>query len=246
MTDITEFTQKVDFGDPFTFVKFGDGEFICMSGKWGRRGANTDHDPYDVKKGKLLEEAYGWYCGSRRTYMGEMRRAHIPIYALGTMDRLHAAYGDPAARPRTVDVNMLYLGVPGYWRGQTQEALDKLRHFYRTLRTSDRAKVFVGPARLAPAAALIRADEHVVAPLTNAFAQCGEILAQLSDLADGTIVVFSVGMLAKILARAVMKREAGPTTCLDLGSAFDSYCGFKTRSYQPSPEETQKFFASVL
>ena len=49
------FTKKLMYGENFTFVKYGDGEIICMIGGTGK---NCDDHPYSKKLGKLLEESF--------------------------------------------------------------------------------------------------------------------------------------------------------------------------------------------
>ena len=44
------FSKKLMYGENFTFVKYGDGEIICMIGGTGK---NCDDHPYSKKLGKL-------------------------------------------------------------------------------------------------------------------------------------------------------------------------------------------------
>ena len=43
------------YGENFTFVKYGDGEIICMIGGTGK---NCDDHPYSKKLGSLLERSF--------------------------------------------------------------------------------------------------------------------------------------------------------------------------------------------
>ena len=49
------FTKKLIYGENFTFVKYGDGEIICMIGGTGK---NCDDHPYSKKLGNLLEQSF--------------------------------------------------------------------------------------------------------------------------------------------------------------------------------------------
>ena len=49
------FLQKIMYGENFTFVKYGDGEIICMIGGTGK---NCDDHPYSKKLGSLLERSF--------------------------------------------------------------------------------------------------------------------------------------------------------------------------------------------
>ena len=49
------FTKKMLNNENFTFVKYGDGEILCMI---GGKGENCDHHPYSEKLAKELEISF--------------------------------------------------------------------------------------------------------------------------------------------------------------------------------------------
>ena len=49
------FTKRMEKNENFSFVKYGDGEILCMI---GAKGKNCDDHPYSKKLGKLLEESF--------------------------------------------------------------------------------------------------------------------------------------------------------------------------------------------
>jgi hypothetical protein len=256
------FTRKIVDGEPFTIVKFGDGEFICMSGRWGTWTHNSSGDTYNAELGQLQRKAFEFFRWDERSYIAELQSPTRGVLATRAfVAALHAKYGRPQDRPRSVDVHVFYLGNFSFSAGvKSPENVESLRLFYSAVRHSARRKVFVGAARLAAAAEFLNADEHVVVPTppVSAFTQYNDLRARLRGLPAGTIVGFSAGLTAKLLIRDTMETEAGPVTCLDFGSSFDQLCGVRKWSPRGKPEkrpsrtwalseaETQKFFALAL
>jgi len=249
MTDINDFTTKIKEAEPFTFVKFGDSEFICMSGAWGLKGQwsdrNSDGHLFTRECGDKLIEAYHYLIAHPRTWLTEARRDNLynaNHIAQSLFDQLHDRYGEPEIRSRSADVDLLLHHNIKSFSGHAEY---DLLCFYKTLRGCARPKVYVGPARLKPAADLLFVDEFIEVPLIDAFDEYEYLRSKLECLTSGTIVGFSASMVAKVLIRDVMLSADGPVTCLDFGSAFDSYCGFETRSYQPTPEISRQFFEGI-
>jgi hypothetical protein len=262
VTGRDEFTRKVISGEPFTIVKFGDGEFVCMSGLWGSWTHNSSGDTYCAELGRLQRDAFGFFCRNERSYIAELQSPTKGVLATRAyVAALHRRYGAPQDRPRSADVHVFYLGNFSFSAGaRSPENVESLRRFYSAVRRSKRRKVFVGAERLAPAAAFLGADEHVVVPTppVSAFSRYNELRERLRGQPEGTIVGFSAGLTAKVLIRDTMESEAGPVTCLDFGSSFDQLCGVRkwsprgrreprpSRTWALSEEETRKFFALAL
>ena len=53
---IDYFLEKFKEDKNFSFVKYGDGELLCMI---GAKGENCDFHPYSVKLGELLKSSFG-------------------------------------------------------------------------------------------------------------------------------------------------------------------------------------------
>ena len=129
--------------------------------------------------------------------------------------------------------------------------LNAIKSFYGAIRNSNHRKVFVGPARLAGAARLLKA-EHLVIPDRDAFASRGEIWGKLSGmLEDYGIYVFCAGLAAKpLIARAMETnsdtRHPAFVTCIDAGSSFDPIFFAQTRTFQVPQAELTKLYADFL
>jgi hypothetical protein len=262
VTGRDEFTRKIVAGEPFTIVKFGDGEFICMSGRWGTWTHNSSGDTYNAELGRMQRDAFAFFCENERSYIAELQSPTRGVLTTRAfVAELHAKYGRPEERQRSADVHVFYLGNFSFSAGvKSLENVESLRQFYSAVRRSKRRKVFVGAERLAPAAAFLRADERIVVPTppVSAFSRYNDLRERLCGLPEGTIVAFSCGLTAKALIRDTMESEKGPVTCLDFGSSFDQLCGVKkwsprgkqdarpSRTWAVTEEETRKFFASAL
>ena len=110
--------------------------------------------------------------------------------------------------------------------------VDAVKAFWGAVRDADKPKVFVGPARLKPAAAMLKA-EFVEVPLVNAFSEYSSVREKLLWAAKpGSIFVFTAGMTAKPWIMDVLKRES-TASCIDAGSAWDPvFLGSSTRTEQ--------------
>jgi hypothetical protein len=67
---LSHWTTTILNGGNFTFIKFGDGEIICMRKKG--KGTNCDGHPYHIELGQKLLEAWAYYANSDLDiYIGE-------------------------------------------------------------------------------------------------------------------------------------------------------------------------------
>jgi len=114
---------------------------------------------------------------------------------------------------------------------RTDSDFDATKGFWDAVRRADAPKVFVGPARLKPAADMLKA-EFLGIPLENAFGQYEGIREQLKwKCKPGTIFVFAAGMISKALTASLLMRSPN-ISCIDAGSAFDPLFIGNTRTKQ--------------
>lgn len=158
-------------------------------------------------------------------------------YTQELADKLKAAFKwfEPRARnkDRTVINVVPFEDQPMYncLLARTDNDLDAVKAFWGAVRGSIKDKYFVGPARLKPAAAMLKA-EFVEVPLVNAFEQYSSIRERLLWAAKpGAVFVFCSGMASKCWIKDVLEREA-TASCLDAGSAFDPLFVGRTRTEQ--------------
>ena len=123
-------------------------------------------------------------------------------------------------------------------------SLASVKDFWMAVRHSDKPKVFIGPARLRPAAAMLRA-QHVEIPLVNAFSEYAQIKERLLCLrAPGTIFIFCAGMPAKVWIADLLDGHYD-ISCIDAGSAFDPMFVGQTRTEQLPMDLLQREYGVI-
>jgi glycosyltransferase involved in cell wall biosynthesis len=114
---------------------------------------------------------------------------------------------------------------------RTDNNLADVKAFWDSISARTDVKVFVGPARLKPAAELLKA-RFIEVPLVDAFAEEEYIMqACLEHCKRNTIFIFSAGMLSKVIISRLLQM-CPDMTCIDAGSAFDPLFVGETRTFQ--------------
>jgi hypothetical protein len=222
LMNIEGLTSELRKRVPFTFVKFGDGELFCMS---GRCGQNCDHHPYSRELGDALISAFQYVVHHPQVYIGRWHQREL----LAPFERRCGV------TPRYVSYGLLLLTT----------LAPKLLEFYTALAEDRRRKVLVGPARLSGAQQMLRCSSLVEVPLVNAFGKYREIRRVLEEESSGEIFLFCAGMTSKVWISDLLRKRK-TITCLDLGSALDPLFVGQTRSHQLSQKEARQFFKPLL
>ena len=224
------FTKKLIYGENFTFVKYGDGEIICMIGGTGR---NCDDHPYSEKLGKLLEKSFV-----------KLLRNYDDVYLAEWVDNL------VKTRESYVNVNNLIPKFADYECFLTLEENmndDKLLKFYEILKNSKRKKVFVGPKKLKDVEGMLNIDKFIEVPLIDAFSKYDDVLKELINYGvdDDNIYILCCSMMSCLIC-SDLKDLNKKITLLDIGSGFDPIFSEKTRPKQPSAEKCFMYYKKVL
>ena len=224
------FTKKLLYGENFTFVKYGDGEIICMIGGTGR---NCDDHPYSEKLGKLLEKSFV-----------KLLRNYDDVYLAEWVDNL------VKTRESYVNVNSLNPKFADYECFLTLEENmhdDKLLKFYEILKNSKRKKVFVGPKKLKDVEGMLNIDKFIEVPLIDAFSKYDDVLKELINYGvdDDNIYILCCSMMSCLIC-SDLKDLNKKITLLDIGSGFDPIFSEKTRPKQPSAEKCFMYYKKVL
>ena len=224
------FTKKLIYGENFTFVKYGDGEIICMI---GGTGTNCDDHPYSEKLGKLLEKSFV-----------KLLRNYDDVYLAEWVDNL------VKTRESYVNVNNLKPKFADYECFLTLEENmhdDKLLKFYEILKNSKRKKVFVGPKKLKDVEGMLNIDKFIEVPLIDAFSKYDDVLKELINYGvdDDNIYILCCSMMSCLIC-SDLKDLNKKITLLDIGSGFDPIFSEKTRPKQPSAEKCFMYYKKVL
>ena len=199
------FTKKIMYGENFTFVKYGDGEIICMIGGTGK---NCDDHPYSKKLGSLLERSFV-----------KLLRYYDDVYLADWVDNL------VKTRESYVNTNNLNPKFADYECFLTlDENLNdnKLVKFYKLIKNSKRKKIFVGPKKLKDVSAMLNINKFIEVPLINAFSEYDNVLSQLKNYGvdDNNIYILCCSMMSCLIC-SDLKEINKKITLLDIGSGFD-------------------------
>ena len=224
------FTKKLIYGENFTFVKYGDGEIICMI---GGKGKNCDDHPYSKKLGNLLEQSFV-----------KLLRNYDDVYLAEWVDNL------VKTRESYLNANNLNPKFADYECFLTLDENmndNKLLKFYKLLKNIKRKKIFVGPKKLKDVRGMIDLDHFVEVPIIDAFSKYDDVLNKLISYGvdDNNIYIFCCSMMSCLLC-SDLKEINKKITLLDIGSGFDPIFGQKTRPKQPSAEQCFDYYKEIL
>jgi MoaA/NifB/PqqE/SkfB family radical SAM enzyme len=229
--DICErFATWIQSDIPFSFSRYGDGEYICAFEEWSQYGgANIDNDPYTPKLSEALRESFKYMANIRNAYIGEWPKA-VPSWESLT-----------SARARWVPYETLLIN--GF-------SNDKKLSIYKAIKESSKKKIVVCNESLVKSKALLNADHLVLVPFNNWFdTGFADVLHRISSLIreDGNhILITCAGMSSKVLICELVKRFP-KGTYLDVGSCLDVLCtGRKTRSGQLEYAYFEDLFKELL
>ena len=224
------FTKKILNNENFTFVKYGDGEILCMIGGVGE---NCDHHPYSEKLGKELEKSFV-----------KLLKLYDDVYLAEWVDNL------VKTRESYINVNGLKPKFADYECFLTlKENLNdkKLLNFYTLIKNTKRKKIFIGPKKLKKVTKMLDIDNFVEVPLINAFSSYDRVMNELVQIGvnDNNIYILCCSMMSCLIC-SDLKEMNKKITLLDVGIGLDPIFGEKTRPKQPSEEECFQYFKDLL
>ena len=224
------FTKKMLNNENFTFVKYGDGEILCMI---GGKGENCDHHPYSEKLRGELEKSFV-----------KLLRFYDDVYLAEWVDNL------VKTRESYINVNGLKPKFADYECFLTlKENLNdkKLLNFYTLLKNTKRKKIFVGPKKLKKVTTMLGIDNFVEVPIINAFSDYDRVMDELVHIGvnDNNIYILCCSMMSCLIC-SDLKEINKKITLLDVGSGLDPIFGERTRPKQPSEEECFEYFRDLL
>ena len=225
---IDYFLEKFKEDKNFSFVKYGDGELLCMI---GAKGENCDFHPYSTELGELLKSSFGNLLAYDEVYLADWKDNLIDIRDMFIKSN--------NLKPKFADYDC-FLTI----RDNIKDS--RLLDFYTQIKKSKRKKIFVGPKHLRKMKEMLNLDEYIVVPSINAFSEYKRIKEKLvSNIENDTIYIFCCSMMSCVLCNDLISKNRD-ITLLDIGSGFDPIHIEKTRPKQPSMQETHKYYSSIL
>lgn len=212
---LSEYVDRIEKGDVFSVVRYGDGEWFSIL-QCHRRPHNTDRHPFNKELGRKLAEL--------------LKGPQKYDFGFGPVT-FRAIPGDRV--PRYLEENK----IERDWICASifaQAAMErKVLPFLRALK--QRPLVFVGPPRLRPVATMLRANHFVTVPLVNCYQALPDITRRVLQAIQKTpkpaVCSISAGIPAALLVDAIHRRFAKKVWALDIGSLYEPLVGVAVRQY---------------
>jgi hypothetical protein len=196
---------------PFSFVRYGDGEWSAIL---GRSGANCDGHEYFPKLGRrlcaALADQYPYFYA-------------LQYYGLKLDGRAIADY----IRQGRISVAFHNADIFAF-----ANVLGRLNPFIEALR--NRPVAIVGPAHLKNLSHVFPVAQFFEVPSRNCFLAADDITNSIREWGmrrDGVVYSFSASMAANVMIHDLYPSLGQMNWLLDLGSLWDIYAGVKSRGW---------------
>lgn len=206
------FIEYITENKPFTFAKFGDGEYLVCKGS---KGQNCDNTKYTEQLGNAVINSYKYLSSLENSYLGRWEDDNI-VYN----------YFENIAVPNWVDYHsIIFKNIYQFY--------DKLP-LLKTIKNSKQEKIYVCNERLNNITPIFNIQRTVLVHPSDWFElNYNDILEHtISSVKnpDSVIIMTSAGMGAKPLLSDL--RKTFPNAILiDIGSAFDIFTYTSTRNF---------------
>jgi len=236
----------------FSIIKVGDGELDCMQNK---EGGNIDLHPYSIELGEKLKTSLVEIVNrdfQKNNYVPGLISGDIYIcdwfYSnppINSRDECNLEYYNDFIQKNDLQINFIRpfeLLMLGWGNVELLYLFD----FYRTIKNSNRNKIYVGPERISGVKNLLNVDHFIEIPLINAFSSYNKIIDDIkSVIVDDSIIMLSIGLQSPAVCNELLKFNPN-ITILDIGSGFDPLYFAQTRGgAQASVEEAKNYFEKL-
>jgi hypothetical protein len=236
-TQLQHFTAKLKNQEPFTLVKFNDGEWNAMLGK---TGSNCDNHPYSDRLKADMLTAYKFLKDRDDVWISDYItdfNAHPEFVPLA----------DKIGYPKQTFLHFALLHDLPY-KGHANSLIPELKEFYQAVRNKESFKCLIAPARIGDdATEFLKTTATVVVPLINAYEKISQIEAEVLQVIKvvehqkNPIFLLSCGFNSCLLSKLILSMLPS-ATIIDLGSALDPLCFGKTRKSQLPQSELRNFY----
>jgi hypothetical protein len=208
------FADHLRQGEPFAYLRYGDGEWLSILGRTGRN--NDGHDFFPETLGRELRRSleYGAQLWPRndRYYMG------LNALVLQVPIRRYLIENEIAYRAHWVSDNLFALGYRDF----------STRRFLEAVKCFAGPKTLAGNRALAPVATGLGC-RHVIVPRIDCYLEMKR-LRQESRFVGPGLLLCCAGMASECLI-ARLHRENPHGSYVDCGHIFDALTGNLSRDY---------------
>lgn len=210
--DLQKLKNMIITGENFALVKFGDGEFRNMISK-NENDHNCDGCNYFDGLGTDLINSYVHFLRTENVFINRW-----PSHVYDIQKEMDNA----VINEDKIDLTNKFV----YYDLLTHKLPfnNSIIQFFKAIKYSKRYKIYVSNEKNTVALKnVLKIDESVVVPERNSYLQKEEITRKILRLVASkkdAIVLFSVGMFAKVLIRECLS-ICNYNTYVDIGSTFD-------------------------
>ena len=219
--------KKLDAKEPFTFSRFGDGEFNTIFNKKdtrGNMGKNCDGHLYYPELGiellDILKSQPKYFMGLQPL---AMRIEGEEIQKLFQENNINIEWSD---------TDILH----------NASICGDLGLFIKALKNNE-CNILAAPEFLSECSKLFPIHERIIVPDTNAWLEIKQITYDIIKAINlnhkkkkNIIVLIMAGMTANVILDTLYIPYGERITIIDTGSVFDPYCGRNSRSYHKKLE----------
>lgn len=210
---LSEIVSLIASREPFSFSRWGDGEWTALLGL-DPGGENCDGHPYYPELGLELRRV--------------LRRR--PRYRLGmqplSMRLKHLKRAVPRWLNRVGAGDLVWHNADVFHQALIKDEIWPLIQILKT-----REIILVGPAHIRPIGRWFPVKHFVEVPSKTAFLKLEDTVEAVKSLAQSDeLISVSMGPPAKI-AVDQLSRALPRCTSIDFGSVWDPFCGVKSRTY---------------
>jgi len=221
------YIDKLDVGTPFSFVRYGNGEWDLVLGRGTRTGSGSQWFSSDLRnamRNTLLESRSGdyYYAIQSRKYLKRLRLLlKVKSWLSNNSCNLDWYCGEV------------------FHRSSMQGKLFPLIKSLHNMPV-----VIVGPSWLRK---LRFADNFIEVKSKNCWQDVDEIEEQIR-VYNNSVIGFSAGPTTKVLIHRLYPEMGKHSWLIDFGSLWDVYCGKPSRRYQKriGEEVMQRNFGEYL
>lgn len=198
--------DKLEKKKPFTFTRFGDGEWNAI---FNKEGVNGDKHTYFPNMGKKLKDV--------------VTKKRPSNYIYGLQPLANNKMGSKIKN--TSDKNIKWYNADCLADASIK---NKINRYFKAIQNN--RLIMVAPSYLKN---FEKYDEFVEVPLKNCWLKkdkiINEIITHLGE--KHTIVSVTASMAANVIIDKLYKLYGNKHTFIDAGSVYDPYVGVKTRKY---------------